>query len=71
MNVEYISGLMEKRKERYEAVADVTAVSYTHLVTVDLPEIAVAGVISQVAKVQQVARVLMLWLTLRDRKSVV
>ena len=24
MNVEYISGLMEKRKERYEAVADVT-----------------------------------------------
>ena len=32
MNVEYISGLMEKRKERYEAVADVTAVSYTHLI---------------------------------------
>ena len=34
-------------------------------VTVDLPEIAVAGVISQVAEVQPVARVLMLWLTLR------
>ena len=40
MNVEYISGLMEKRKERYEAVADVTVAtdgknvtpgSYTHL----------------------------------------
>lgn len=43
----------------------VITVAGAQVVTVDLPEIAVAGVISQVAEVQQVARVLMLWLTLR------
>lgn len=45
-----------------EAVITVAGVQ---VVTVDLPEIAVAGVISQVAEVQPAARVLMLWLTLR------
>ena len=43
----------------------VITVAGAQVVTVDLPEIAVAGVISQVAEVQPVARVLMLWLTLR------
>lgn len=43
----------------------VITVAGAQVVTVDLPEIAVVGVISQVAEVQQVARVLMLWLTLR------
>ncbi len=43
----------------------VITVAGVQVVTVDLLEIAVAGVISQVAEVQPVARVLMLWLTLR------
>lgn len=38
---------------------------WSTMVTVDLPEIAVAGVISQVAEVQPVVRVQMSWLTLR------
>lgn len=48
----------------FHMVAVIT-VAGVQVVTVDLPEIAVAGVISQVAEVQPVARVLMLWLTLR------
>lgn len=50
----------------FHMVAVIT-VAGVQVVTVDLPEIAVAGVISQVAEVQPVARVLMLWLTLRFR----
>ena len=46
-------------------MAAVITVAGVQVVTVDLPEIAVAGVISQVAEVQPAARVLMLWLTLR------
>ena len=47
---------------RTEAVITVAGVQ---VVTVDLPEIAVVGVISQVAEVQPAARVQMSWLTLR------